>query len=247
MTEAHVTLAAEKIFSIGPVSITNSILTTWIVTIILIAFAYFATRKVSLVPTGLQNVAEVAIETLKDLVDSIAYEKSKVFLPIIASFFFFILVGNYFGILPGVGSIGFFENVDGHKQFVPLFRSINSDLNTTAALALVSVIATHFLAVRYLGLGGYLGKFFSLNPIFLFVGLMELVSEFTKILSLSFRLFGNIFAGEVVLTTASTKLFAFIVPIPFYFLEILVGFVQALIFAILTLVFMVILTSKQAH
>ena len=131
--------------------------------------------------------------------------------------------------------------------FVPFFRSINSDLNTTLALAIVSLFATHYLSIKYLGLGGYLGKFFSLNPIFLFVGLLEIVSDITKLFSLSFRLFGNVFAGEVLLTTASTKLFAIIVPIPFYFLELLVGFVQALIFAMLTLVFMVILTSKNSH
>jgi len=247
MAEVHVALAAEKIFQIGPLPITNSILTTWLVTVILIAFAYFATRKVSLVPTGLQNVAEVMVDSIRDLVESVAGDKTKVFLPIIASFFFFILFGNYFGLLPGVGSIGFWEQSHGEKLFVPLFRSINSDLNTTVALAVVSLIATHYLSIKYLGLSGYLGKFFSLNPIFLFVGLLEVVGEATKILSLSFRLFGNIFAGEVLLTTASTKLFAFIVPIPFYFLEFLVGFVQALIFAMLTLVFMVILTQKQSH
>jgi len=202
-----------------------------------------ATRKISAVPQGLQNIAEVAVETFQDLVSTIAGDKTKVFLPIVGSFFFFILFGNYLGLLPGIGTVGFFEN-DG-ETFVPLFRSINSDLNTTVALALVSLIATHFLSVKYLGLGGYLGKFLSLNPIFLFVGFLEIIGEATKILSLSFRLFGNIFAGEVLLTTASTRLFAFIIPIPFYFLEMLVGFVQALIFAMLTLVFMVILTQKS--
>ncbi len=166
---------------------------------------------------------------------------------IIASFFFFILLGNYLGLLPGVGTIGFHKIVDGKEVFVPFFRSINSDLNTTVALALVSVIATHYLAIKYLGLGGYISKFLSLNPIFLFVGILEIIGEATKILSLSFRLFGNIFAGEVLLSTAANKLFAFIVPIPFYFLELLVGFVQALIFAMLTLVFMVILTQKSGH
>jgi|SRR3989344_2771089 len=269
MQEIHITLAAEKIFQIGPIPITNSILTTWLVTLLLVAFAYFATRNISKIPNRLQNVAEFMVEALNDLVASVAGEKTKIFMPIIASFFFFILFGNYFGLLPGVGSIGFYQQpatsnssslsgsteltaevlrAEGQQPvFVPLFRSINSDLNTTVALALVSVIATHYLSIRYLGLGGYIGKFFSLNPIFLFVGLMELVGEFTKVLSLSFRLFGNIFAGEVVLTTATTKVFAYLVPIPFYFLELLVGFVQALIFAILTLVFMVILTSKQEH
>ncbi len=252
--EAHVALAAEKLFQIGPIPITNSILTTWIVTFILIAFAFAVSRKVSLIPNSLQNFAEGLIEPLYDLVESLAHEKTKVFLPIVASFFFFILVGNYFGLLPGVGTIGFYlpsetlvKEGEHTPVFVPLFRAINSDLNTTLALALVSVIATHYLAIKFLGLGGYLGKFLSLNPIFLFVGLIELVGEFTKVASLSFRLFGNIFAGEAVLATASTKLFAFIVPIPFYFLEIIVGFVQALIFAILTLVFMVILTQKEGH
>lgn len=247
MAEVHVAIAAETLFHLGPLPVTNSILTTWIVTAILIAFAYFATKKVALVPNGIQNVAEVAMESLRDLTTSIAGDKTKVFLPYVASFFFFIIVGNYFGLLPGVGSIGINQIHNGEKAFVPFFRSINSDLNTTIALALVSTITTHILSIRFLGLSGYIGKFLSLNPIFLFVGLMELVSEFTKILSLSFRLFGNIFAGEVVLTTTSTQLFSFLVPIPFYFLELLVGFVQALIFAILTLVFMVILTQKTGH
>src|SRR3989344_3619160 len=191
MQEEHISLAAEKLFSIGPLPITNTFLTTWIVTILLIAFAYFATRRVLLVPHFLQNIAEAMIEAFTDLVASVAGDKTKVFLPIIASFFFFILLGNYFGLLPGVGSIGFFlpsealAKEGGHvtssaKTFVPLFRSINSDLNTTVALALVSLIATHYLAVKYLGFGGYLGKFFSLNPIFLFVGILELFGELTK-------------------------------------------------------------------
>jgi F-type H+-transporting ATPase subunit a len=243
----EITLAAEKIFSIGPIPITNSFITTWLVTLILITFAITSTRKITAVPQGLQNFAEFVVETVQDFVSPIAQEKAKIFLPIVASFFFFILLGNYFGLLPGVGSVGFFEINHGKEVFVPLLRSINSDLNTTVALALVSAVATHYFAIKYLGLGGYLGKFFSLNPIFLFVGLLEIVSEITKVVSLSFRLFGNVFAGEVLLQTASTKLFAFVIPVPFYLLELLVGFVQALIFAILTLGFMVILTSKEAH
>ena len=247
MADVHVALAAETLFNVGPLPITNSILTTWIVTAVLIGFAYFATKKVSLVPNTIQNVAEIMVDAFNDLVSTIAGDKTKVFLPIVASFFFFILFGNYLGLLPGIGSIVFFEYHNGKEVFVPFLRSINSDLNTTVALALVSLFATHYLAIKYLGVSGYLGKFFALNPIFLFVGLLEIIGEATKILSLSFRLFGNIFAGEVLLTTATTNLFAYVVPIPFYFLEILVGFVQALIFAMLTLVFMVILTQKSEH
>lgn len=243
----EISLAAEKLFQIGPLPITNSILTTWIVTLLLIVAARVATAKIAAVPQGLQNLAESAVEAFQELVTSVAGERTKVFLPIVATFFFFILFGNYFGLLPGIGSIGFFLHEEGREIFVPLFRSINSDLNTTVALALVSLGVTHYLAIKYLGLGPYIGKFLSLNPIFFFVGVMEIISEFTKILSLSFRLFGNIFAGEVLLTTAATRFYAFVIPIPFYFLEILVGFVQALIFAMLTLVFMVILTQKEGH
>ncbi len=245
--ETHIALAAEKLFQIGPVPVTNSLLTTWIVTAILLVFAFFATKNILMVPTGVQNIAEAMVEQLQNLVVSIAPEKVRTFLPIIAAFFFFILFGNYFGLLPGVGSIGFYEIEEGNKVFVPFLRSINSDLNTTMGLAIVSLVATHLLAIRYLGILGYIKKFININPIFLFVGLLEIIGEVTKILSLSFRLFGNIFAGEVLLSTASSKLFAFFIPIPFYLLELLVGFVQALIFAMLTLVFMVILTEKQHH
>ncbi|MBI3342006.1 F0F1 ATP synthase subunit A [Candidatus Curtissbacteria bacterium] len=243
MTEG-ISLAAEKLGQIGPLPITNTFVTTWLVTLILIGFAFIATRKVALIPSPLQNFAEFLVESLYNMVQSVAGEKTKVFFPIVASFFFFIIVGNYLGLLPGAGTIGYYEG----KHFVPFFRSINSDLNTTLALALVSVITTHYLAIKYLGLGAYLKKWFPLNPIMLFVGLIELAGEFTKVISLSFRLFGNVYAGESVLDTASHKLFAFIVPIPFLSLEIIVGFVQALVFSMLTLAFMVLLTEKhEAH
>src|SRR3989344_2871070 len=196
MADVHVALAAETLFNVGPLPITNSILTTWIVTAVLIGFAYFATKKVSLVPNTIQNVAEIMVDAFNDLVSTIAGDKTKVFLPIVASFFFFILFGNYLGLLPGIGSIGFFEYHNGKEVFVPFLRSINSDLNTTVALALVSLFATHYLAIKYLGVSGYLGKFFALNPIFLFVGLLEIIGEATKILSLSFRLYGNLNAEK---------------------------------------------------
>ena len=186
--ETHVALAAEKLFSIGPIPVTNSLLTTWIVTAALIVFAYLATKNAALVPHRLQNIAESMVETFQDLITTIAPDRARVFLPIVASFFFFILFGNYLGLLPGIGTIGFWED----HTFVPLFRSINSDLNTTAALAIVSLIATHYLAIKYLGLWHYIQKFISLNPIFLFIGLLELIGEATKILSLSFRLFEGI-------------------------------------------------------
>ena len=248
MESEGVALAAEKLGQIGPLPITNSLITTWLVVAILVGFAYVATKKVTVVPTPLQNFAEFLVESLRNMVESVAHEKTKIFFPIVASFFFFIIVGNYLGLLPGVGTIGFHQTENRHEIFVPLFRSINSDINTTLALALVSVITTHYFAIKYLGIGAYLKKWFPLSPIMLFVGLIELAGEFTKVISLSFRLFGNIYAGESVLFTASHKLFAFLVPIPFLTLELIVGFVQALVFSMLTLAFMVILTEKhEAH
>jgi F-type H+-transporting ATPase subunit a len=160
------------------------------------------------------------------------------------TFFLFIITANWFGLLPGFGTIFLKEVHDGKEVSLPIFRSINSDLNMTLGLALLSAIVTHVYAIRILGVIEYLKKWVSLNPIFLFVGLLELVSELTKVVSLSFRLFGNIFAGEVVLVTVS-GIFAFIAPLPFYFLEVIVGFVQAAVFMMLTLVFMVLLSEKH--
>ncbi len=244
--KSHIVLAPETLAHIGPLPLTNTMLVSYLVMATLIVISILATRKMKLIPTGIQNVVEALIEALFNLTHDVAGPKTKVFFPFIATFFLFILTANWFGLLPGMGTIGYYEWIGGEsgEMFVPYFRSVNSDLNITLGLALISAAATHFYAVKFLGVGGYLKKWFALNPIMLFVGLLELVSEFTKIISLSFRLFGNIFAGEVVLTTIS-GLFAFIAPLPFYMLEVLVGVVQAAVFMMLTLVFMVVLSEKH--
>jgi len=219
------------------IPITNSLFTSWLVMATLICISLAIRLKVNIIPSYLQSVFEVIIDFMYDTALQLAGEKkAKVFFPFVATFFFFILFSNLLGLLPGFATITF--------KGVPFLRSMNSDLNMTLGLALFSAFITHVFALRYLGLVGYLKKWFTLNPIFLFVGLLELVGEVTKIVSLSFRLFGNIFAGEVVLSTVSS-IFAFIVPLPFYFLEIIVGFVQAAVFMMLTLVFMVILSEKH--
>ncbi|MBI2019728.1 F0F1 ATP synthase subunit A [Candidatus Daviesbacteria bacterium] len=217
--------------------IANTLLVSWITMAVIIFLVFLATKKVRLVPNGMQSVFEVIVDFIYTTVEGLAGKKTQVFFPIVATFFLFILFSNWIGLLPGFGTVTY------HKE--PLLRSMNSDLNMTLALALTSAFLTHFFAIRYLGIIDYLKKWFTLNPIFLFVGLLELVGEFTKVVSLSFRLFGNIFAGEVVLATVSS-IFAFIVPLPFYFLEIIVGFVQAAVFMMLTLVFMVLLSEKHA-
>ncbi len=212
---------------------------------VLLVLSFIVSRKVSLVPNSkLVNVAEILVEGGYTIVEDLAHSKAKIFFPIVMTFFVYIWGANLLGLLPGFATVGFNVVEHGQKLFIPLFRSMNSDLNMTLALALTSAVLTHFFALRYLGLGDYLKRWFSLNPIFLFVGLLELVGEVTKVVSLSFRLFGNIFAGEVVLATVSS-IFAFVIPLPFYFLEIIVGFVQAAVFMMLTLVFMVLLSEKH--
>ncbi|MBI2021710.1 F0F1 ATP synthase subunit A [Candidatus Daviesbacteria bacterium] len=245
--EHEIVLAPEVIGFINNFPITNTLLVSWLVMVVLIVVSYLATRKVQLVPGGLQNFFEMIVEGGYSMVEDLSHSKAKVFFPFVMTFFLFIITANWLGLLPGFATIGFFERHDGKEIFVPLLRSINSDLNMTLSLALVSAVVTHFFAVKYLGLKDYLKRWVSLSPIFLFVGLLELVGEATKVVSLSFRLFGNIFAGEVVLSTVASlaKWTAFLVPLPFYFLEIIVGFVQAAVFMMLTLVFMVLLTEKH--
>jgi F-type H+-transporting ATPase subunit a len=162
------------------------------------------------------------------------------------TFFLYILTANLLALLPGVSTIGINAVSEGQQKFIPIVRSINSDLNMTLSLALISVIVTHFFSLKFIGIRDYLKRWFSLKMfgVFLFVGFLEIVSEFTKIISLSFRLFGNILAGKVLLKTA-WSVSAFIVPIPFYFLELIVAIVQASVFMILTLVFMVMLSEKH--
>ncbi len=240
-----VSLVSEPIFRIGSFNVTNTITDTLFVDLVLIALIVAINLNLKIVPNFLQNFVEYVIKTFYDLNESISMERTKKIFPWFMSFFIFILIANWSELIPGFSSIGIKE---GHT-IVPFFRGASSDLNTTLALAIVSAVATHIMAVRTIGIKDYLSKFFSLNPINLFVGLLELVSEFTKIISLSFRLFGNVFAGTVVLGIIS-GFAALIAPIPFLALEIIVGLVQALIFAMLTMVFMTILSTPhmaEAH
>lgn len=215
--------------------------------VFLIVFAYFAGKNIKKYPDGLQNFAEMVIEGLYSTIEGLSGKLTSRIFPLIATLFIFILVGNYFGLLPGVGTIGIKEIKEGHEALVPILRPPAADLNFTLALALISVILTHYFALTTIGLTSYLARYFSLNPIYLFVGALEIIAEFTKVISLSFRLFGNIFAGEALLTTISS-IFAFFAPLPFMMLELLVGFVQATVFMMLTLVFIAILSEKhEAH
>lgn len=233
--------APETIFHIGVFPVTNTILDTLLIDAVIIGGVIYISRKLTLIPNNpFQNATELVIETFYNLTESVAQHAAGKIFPYFMSFFLFILLINWSNLIPGVGTVG----ISKHGEFIPLLRVSTSDLNTTLGLALISAAATHVLSIKTIGVKNYLGKYFSLNPINLFVGILEIVSEITKVVSLSFRLFGNIFAGEVVLLTVSS-IFAFVFPLPFLLLEVIVGMVQALVFSMLTMVFMAILTTSH--
>jgi F-type H+-transporting ATPase subunit a len=257
----NIPLQAEAIAHIGSFPITNAYVNSSILMLAVVAFAFIFRKKIAEVPGRLQSSVEAIIEALFGFFDQVTNDraKSKKFFPLVAGLFFFILGSNWLGLLPGTGSIGINEFVHGKLELVPILRSANSDLNLTLAMALVSVIASHVLGIATIGFFTHVNRFIqlgtfwkalkTLNPmkiliaaIELVVGIIEIFSEIAKVLSLSLRLFGNIFAGEVLMTVISS-LIAYIAPLPFMALELLVGIVQASVFAMLTLVYLTIQTS----
>ncbi len=244
----EISIKPEIIGHLGNFSITNSQLTGFICTLLLIIvakFYYSSIKKVGEKPHFFYLIHYVN-KGIYGLIEKIFGEhKAQQFFYLIAGFFIYIMLQNWFGLLPGVGSIVIAVYEHGKELHVPLFRGANADLNSTIALALVSVGLTQYYGVKFLGWKGYLSKFINFsNPINFFTGILEIISEFSKVVSFGFRLFGNIFAGEVVLTIV-----AFLVPIlasfPFLLLELFVGFIQALVFAVLTAVFLSI--AVESH
>ncbi len=235
----EISLAAEKIGHIGSFPITNSMLTSWIATLLLIVLGFLAARNLKAIPRGIQNLFELIVEFLMNLVNSVMdnKEQTRKYFPLLATIFLFIITNNWLGLLPGVGTIGLHEMHHGKEIFVPLLRSGNADLNTTLALAIIAVIAIQIFGIIGIGIFKYGSKFINFkSPILFFVGILELISELSRLISFSFRLFGNVFAGEVLLAVIA-MLLPFIAPLPFYGLELFVGFIQALVFTMLTLVF----------
>lgn len=281
-----VSLAAEPVFHIGSFTITNSLLTGWIIMILLILLALLATRRMpknldqaanqELVPSGLQNFMEMVIEALYNMAKSIAGSWTPKFFPIVATIFIFVITSNWLGLLPGFGSIGILEHPHAageagyvangailtgveaappegeHAEgyiVVPFFRPPSTDLNFTIGLGLLTVFLAQYFGVKALG-PGYFKKFFDLSGfkksafdgiVGVFVSILELISEIARILSFGFRLFGNIFAGEVLLGVMAF-LIPYIASLPFYGLELFVGFIQAAVFMMLALVFFVMAT-----
>ncbi len=263
--------APDPFYKLGPIYITNTLITTWLTIVVLVGLFYLATRRMKLVPRGLQNMVETAIEVLLGFVEGVAgKENGRRFFPVLATIFLYVLFNAWLGLLPifnfiGTGETGtasgaFFGDYSGFIVHTALFRAANTDINVPLMLALVSFISVEYWGFTSLGVRHYAGKFLRFRQfiqgigyllkgrvksalsailfgaIDIFVGALELLSEFVRIISFTFRLFGNMTAGEVLLLMMAF-LIPWIVAIPFYGLEILLGAIQALIFCALTLVF----------
>lgn len=262
---AHeVTLFAEPIFHTENFTITNALLTAWVVVGIIILLSVVLRKKLAEVPGKFQTIFEVLVEESLGLFDQVTNSRAlseKIF-PVAISAFVFILLNNWLGLLP-VGGFGLLEEGEHGLAFIPFLRGGTADINTTLALAIMAVIGANIFGVFSIGLWKSFNKYVNLKalgqiftnfrkdptviivaPITFFVGLIEIVGEFAKIASLSFRLFGNVFAGEVLLASMAA-IMAYAVPIPFLFLEIIVGIIQALIFATLLVVYFTISASDH--
>ena len=283
----EISLAAERIFTIGSFPVTNALLLA-VITLVLLAVVFISLRRrLALIPSRAQSIAELVLEEALTLMDAVLGHRGKSikYAPLILSVFLFVMISNWLGLLPGVGSI-VVESTAAHSEadvstdkvvtdvhvadpraappqsegtseavsketrhsVVPLLRAPAADLNFTIALAMISVLSVNILGMVALGARRFSKRYFTLsNPIYTFTGILEFISEFVKIISFSFRLFGNVFAGEVLLMIVGF-LVPFVLPLPFLFLEIFVGFIQAFIFAMLTLVFVAMATSEEeAH
>jgi F-type H+-transporting ATPase subunit a len=254
MTTLHIPpLASEILFHIGPLAVTNTLVNAWIALAIFVTIGLVLRKRLSLRPGKFQNTLEFFLEIILGYFDQVTGDRKKTlrFLPLVGSVFFFILLSNWLGLLPGTGTITY-----GGEH---LLRPANTDLNLTLAMAVVAVLASHIFGFITVGVFTHLNKFIQIGtlvkslrkgPIAIFtaiveilVGIIETVGELAKVLSLSLRLFGNVFAGEVLMVVISS-IVATLVPTPFMLLEILVGIIQATVFSMLTLVYLTMHTSE---
>ena len=249
--------------NIGPFAITNSMVVTWVVALLIIVFAQTAMKNVKDVPEGAQNFWEWLVEGLYNFLETIiGHELVKKTFWFFATIFIFILFTNWFGLIPGVGTVGWgHPDASGalHHIEKPLLRGANADLNMTFAMSCIFFLCWIIWAIQANGFGGFILHIFGpkgdtkglmkvlMVVVFAIVGLLEIVSILFRPISLSFRLYGNIFAGENILESMSTisHYFSWLIPIPFYFMELLVGLVQALVFMLLTAVFTLLICKHE--
>jgi F-type H+-transporting ATPase subunit a len=259
---------ALEVFRLGPFPVTNSMVVTWIVAVGLIVFAQIAMRKVKAIPDGAQNFWEWLVEGLHGfLADIVGVALMKKTFWFFATIFIFILFTNWFGLIPGVGTVGWgVSTAQGFEVTRPLLRGGNADLNMTSAMAAIFMLLWLVWALQSNGIVGFafhlfgpkgestgIVKYFMIVVFFL-VGFLELLSIAFRPISLSFRLYGNVFAGENLLEAMSRTvqhpawakaMFSALLPVPFYFLELLVGLVQAFVFMLLTAVFTALICAHE--
>jgi F-type H+-transporting ATPase subunit a len=258
----HIDVTPETLFTIPGINfpVTNTLIASYVAMLLIAGIFIAATRKMKIVPKGFQNFIEWATGLLQDFCEEVAGKEwgRRVF-PLIGTIFFLVLFSNWVEVIPGVDSIGtptpgvhpvlgiFLLGNDSNK-ITPWIRPASSDLNFTLTLAVISVIVTQIYGFRTLGLRVHIGKYINFrDPVNFFVGILEIISEFARIISFSFRLFGNVFAGDVLLVVLGTLL-PFVGPVVFYPLELFVGFIQAFVFAALTLVFISLaVTTHDDH
>ena len=264
-------LAAEPIFYIGSLPVTNAMINAWLALLIFAVIGFFINLgikkyyRTDRAPKGVVNFFESIIEIFLQQIDAVTHDRKRTlkFLPIVGGLFLFILTSNWLGLLPGTGSFGLREG----GELVPFLRPANTDLNLTLSMAVFAVVLSHIVGVFSIGFFKYANKFVKLGDIWravksgklmnvlvavieFFVGLLEIISEAAKMVSLSLRLFGNIFAGEVLLTVIGSLIAgygAFFIPLPFMALELLVGIIQAMVFSILALVYLTVATTPVHH
>lgn len=251
----HVEIAAEKLFAIGPLIVTNSMVGAVLASVVLLLVARWFTHRSGTVPSRGQSVIELPIEFLAGVVRGTGGKRWRQFAPLILAIFLFVLTANWLSLLPGVGTIGLAEEVDGKQIIVPFVRAGAADLNFTLGLALISFVTFIAFGLRANGARGYLKELLIAEPAYMTPLLtpIHLISELSRVISLSMRLFGNVFAGEVLLATmlalTTATLFtlplAFVVPGVFIGLELLFGLVQALVFALLSMTYITLAIAEH--
>lgn len=243
-------LSAEPIFFVGTFPFTNTLLLSFLAVGVITVGSFLLKKQLAAVPGSMQGIAEICYEETLSLMSAVLGSRniSEKYLPFVATIFVFILVSNWLGILPGVGSFGVETE---HHAFTPLFRSPASDLNFTLAIAVITVVMVNVFGIMAIGAWRHASKFLDFSsPIAFYVGVLEFISEIARMISFAFRLFGNVFAGEVLLVVIAF-LAPYGAPVPFFLLEIFVGFIQAFVFAMLALVFIAMATvehgTEHAH
>ena len=240
-------LAPYVLGHIGGLPITATLVTAWLTMLLLIATAYVVGRRMTLIPGNMQSVFELLIGGAYDYIADVleSKERARTYFPIIMTIFIFILAMNWLGLFPGVTSIGFFEGHGDEAHLVPLFYPPAADLNITIAFAVIAFVTVEVAGVVAIGAWKYAGKFINFkSPLAFVIGLIELLSELARLVSFSFRLFGNIFAGKTLLLVVMFLATPYILPVPLIAYEFFVGFIQAFIFAILTLYFIKLATEE---